>query len=705
MIKNLKFYLLKSYFLALVLSFIVIIFLPNIFDKYKIEVVDQGIVETSENLKVYCNDMDNDGFSEKIYSYEYKGNHSLQVITHDGGIIDQWNPDGIIAGQEERLVCGDYDKDGFDEVYTFYQRNDTVFLYCFEPTDTLSQIYFDNKMVCKLSHQYSEPEYFIINILFQDINGDGNGDLFFVINSGRSKFPRNIFIYDIFKDTLIISEDYGSTFNFDVNLWDIDNDGKMEICGDMTAAGQVSDTLGYDYSDYSIWLMVFNHKLEFLFEPIEFPGFRGRLFVIPVSINGTKLFAGFYNHLGRLDNYPKLFLVNKKGEIVKDYKFPKSNKVERWLNVKEKNGKLFFNIIDENGIINVFDQSLEFLKKLDIKYSVSVDCKNVDLDMDGQEEFIFSTKNHDILITRNDFSNPVLFSTNSFFGYPLSIIQNGNNKPYLYLNIGKDYLCLQYSKNPLAVLRFLIYLGIFVGFWLFILLIRKLQLIQTQKKEEIRNQIVNLQLKGFCNQMDPHFTFNVFNTVAYRIQKESPDIYNAFMQFSNLIRKTLESSDSITRTINDELSHLKSYLELEKLRYSEKLQYTISVDKQINLKMHIPKMILQTYVENAIKHGIRHKEKSGLVSINISKQKRNIVFDITDDGIGREKAKEVSKNSTGFGLKIMDNYFNLFNEYNETKIKYEIIDLFDKQNLPTGTKVNILIPLNFSYKLKKHGKG
>ena len=51
------------------------------------------------------------------------------------------------------------------------------------------------------------------------------------------------------------------------------------------------------------------------------------------------------------------------------------------------------------------------------------------------------------------------------------------------------------------------------------------------------------------------------------------------------------------------------------------------------------------------------------------------------------------------------NYFKLFNEYNDTKIKYEIIDLFDEQNIPAGTKVRILIPLNFSYKLKKHGKG
>lgn len=703
MITQLKNFFLKSYFLALVLSVVVIAFLPNLFNKYKIELVDSGMInEIEKKSTIYSYDLDHDGFSEKVYSFEYEGKHSLQVITHDGGIVDQWNTGGIIAGRGERLVCGDYDKDSYDEVYTFYQRNDSVFLYCFEPKDTTSPIWITNKFICSLSNKYAKPDYSILNILFNDTNGDGKEELLFVINSGKSKFPRGITIYDLTNDTIIGSEEYGSTLNYGINLSDFDGDGKMEISGSTSAAGQIADSLGYKYNDYSAWLMVFNHELKLTFNPIEFPGFRSIIYTLPISLSDSKFIVGYYNHRGPLDNYPKLMLVDNTGKIVKEYDFPKSSKIQRWLDVFEKDGEIHIHVIEESGIINIFNLQLELIEKVNLNHTIGRNYNKVDLDMDGEYEFIFNTENKTIVITRNDFSEPVSF-TLDFFPGPLSLlVANGNDNPSLFIYRDSEFLSIQYSRNPLASLRFLIYLSIYLSFWLFIIAIQKLQLIQIQKKERIRNQIVNLQLKSFKNQMDPHFTFNVFNTMAHKIQKESPESYAAFMEFSNLIRKSLLSSDSITRSIDDELSQLKSYLELEKLRFPDKVFYSIIVDEDVNQQMHIPKMILQTYVENAIKHGIRHKMDSGTVSVSIKKKVNNLSFEIIDDGVGRDKAKQYAGDSTGFGLKIMDNYFRLFNEYNVSKIKHEIIDLYDEKKIAIGTEVRILIPLNFSYKLNKH---
>jgi len=695
---------LKPWVIALLLAAIVVAFLPEFFNKYKMEIVDQGKVGSLKNMKIYCKDLDHDGFSEKILSYEYKGKHSLQAITHDGGIIDQWNTGSLIAGKADRLVCGDYDKDGFDEVYTFYEKNDTVYLYCFEPLDKISPIYFTKKRICVLTHQYAEPEYYIQGIRFKDINGDGKSDLFFIINSGQSKFPRNLYVYDLSNDSIIVSKTYGSTLQHGVNISDIDDDGKKEISGGLIAAGQVSDTLGYDFSDYSAWLMVFDHKLDMLFEPIEFPGFRSNLDVIPVSINGDKLFGGYYNHTGALDNYPKLFLVNKEGDIVKEHVFQKSTKIYRWLDVKKKDNEIFFNIIDESGNISIFNPELKLIDKINLNYSINRDYNKVDLDLDGEDEFIFVSKNDEILITRNDFSDIVSLSLDFPPDFSISLITNATDSPYLFINNGKQYINLQYTKNPMAAFQYLIYLGIFLSFWLFIVVIQKLQLIQVQKKERIRNQIVKLQLKSIHNQMDPHFTFNVFNTMAYNIQEESPKSYAAFMEFSNLIRKTLLSSDSITRSIEDEISQLKSYLELEKLRFGDKVFYSIDVEEEVDQQMHIPKMIIQIYVENAIKHGIRNKAAGGTVSIYIKKKDNVLSLEIIDDGIGREKANELPTKGTGFGLKIMEDYFGLLNEYNVSKIKYKIIDVFDENNKVSGTEVRILIPLNFNYNLRMHVK-
>ena len=705
MFSNPKHFFFSSYFIAFILTIIVLGFLPDLFDKYKIEIAEKGDIESLDNFRIYCSDLNSDGNSEKIYSFDHSGKHSLLVYTYDGGMVDQWNMDGLIPGRGERLACGDYDKDGFNEIYTFLERNDTVFLYCVEPMDTINPMRINNRFICTLTHQYANPEYLILNPQFKDINADGNGDLFFVINSGKSKFPRNIFIYDIAKDSITISKNYGSTLQQkDVWLFDMDNDGYLEVFGGNSAAGQVPDSLGYNYNDYSAWLLAFDHQLELLYKPIEFPGFRSVLDVVPVSINGTTLFACFYNHTGQLNNYPKLFLVNTKGNIVKEHLFPKSSKIHRWLIVSESNDASFFNIIDQNGNVSIYNEDLVFVNELDLGYSIDKSLSQFDLDLDSIKEFVFITGNNEITITQNDFSDPTSFIT-EFHPTNIKLLKNNTkDRPSLFIYEDSRYLNLQYRRNPLAPLRFLIYFLIYLGILLFYETIKKIQITQIQRKERLRNQIVNLQLKSFRNQMDPHFTFNVFNTMAHKIQKESPESYSAFMEFSNLIRKTLVSSDSITRTIEDELSQLKSYLELEKLRFGDKVSYAIDVEADIDQNTHIPKMIIQTYVENAIKHGIRHKKETGTVTIKISIQSKNILFEITDDGIGREKAKEFSKDSTGFGLKIMDNYFKLFNEYNESKIVHEINDMYDEQNNPTGTKVIILIPLNFSYKLKKHGK-
>lgn len=704
MLNNLRNYILKSWFIALVLSVVVIISLPQIFDKYKIEVLDSGQLESKLNTRVYCHDLDHDGYSEKIYSFEWYGTHSLQVYTHDGGMVDQWNTHWPMLENSERIACGDYDQDGVDEVYTFFLRSDSVFIYCFEPMDTVSPLFIQDKFVCALTRQYNEPDASVRWCCLEDMNGDANGDLLFAINSGQARFPRNIFIYDIANDTVLKNKDFGSILNTDIEIHDLNGDGYKEIIGGQKAAGQIHDNLGIDYNDYSAWLMVYDYKLNLLFEPIEFPGFQSSLEVYPVNIDSKDYLLCYYHHTGILDNTPRLLLVNKDGRICREHVFPRSEKKPSRLLLDQCNSEPFFYICNSKGEIHTFNQELKKISTKNIDHNISEHNFYYDLDNDNRNEIILTTESGSLLITREDFSHPVEFKHSFKLHASIKTVnKNGSAKPSLLFFVGKEYIELEYRNNPLYYLRFVIYLGIYLAIWSFILMIRKLQMIQIRKQENIRNQIVDLQLKGFRNQMDPHFTFNVFNVMALKIREDSPDTYKAFMKFANLIRSTLESSDRITRSIDDELAYLENYLELEMTRFPDKLSYRIEIGEEVDRNMKIPKMILQTYVENSIKHGIRYKEGMGTVQVDIRKNRNALVFEVRDDGIGRKKAAEVSKNSTGYGLKIMENYFSLFNEYNVSKIKYEIIDLYDDHNNATGTMVKISIPLNFSYKLKKHG--
>jgi sensor histidine kinase YesM len=236
------------------------------------------------------------------------------------------------------------------------------------------------------------------------------------------------------------------------------------------------------------------------------------------------------------------------------------------------------------------------------------------------------------------------------------------------------------------------------------ILLTYLFLINKKKKQiekiETEKKITELQLNTIRGQIDPHFTFNVINSIASVIYKEDKEsAMKMFNKFSNLLRVVITSSAKTYRSIDDEISFVKNYLEIEKFRFKDKFEYSITLDKNVDKYKNIPKMVIQTHVENAIKHGLMHKEKEGKLSISIKCNDNENIIIIEDNGIGREKAKHLSTKSTGIGLKIINSYYDLFNKYNKEKIIQEIIDLEDVSDNSSGTKIIIKIPLNFNFKL------
>ncbi len=126
-------------------------------------------------------------------------------------------------------------------------------------------------------------------------------------------------------------------------------------------------------------------------------------------------------------------------------------------------------------------------------------------------------------------------------------------------------------------------------------------------------------------------------------------------------------------------------------------EYEISVDKEVNPRTLIPRMIIETHVENALKHGLVHSDKKGMIKIEVKKEDHALIIEITDNGIGREKAREYSKNTTRLGLKVTEQFYTLINKYNKEKITRKIIDLYDDAGHPAGTRVIIRIPEGMGY--------
>ena len=221
---------------------------------------------------------------------------------------------------------------------------------------------------------------------------------------------------------------------------------------------------------------------------------------------------------------------------------------------------------------------------------------------------------------------------------------------------------------------------------------RRLKISDTQRK------IYELQLKSFQNQLDPHFTFNAITslgTLIYTEEKEAA--YDYLVKFSDLIRKILEGSDKISRSLKEELDFVRSYMELQKYRFRERFEYQINVGEDVNPGMQVPRMIIETHVENALKHGLMHSEKKGLIRIDIRKEAQALIIEITDNGIGRAEARKLNSSSTQIGLRVTGQFYTLINKYNRKKIIRQIIDLYDEEGRPAGTKVIIKIPEGIVY--------
>ncbi|GGI28489.1 ligand-binding sensor domain-containing protein [Pedobacter mendelii] len=249
------------------------------------------------------------------------------------------------------------------------------------------------------------------------------------------------------------------------------------------------------------------------------------------------------------------------------------------------------------------------------------------------------------------------------------------------------------KKHFWQSLWFLSILILLVGyvFYKLAVYITRRQKDKEQQQLRLKNRILMLEQQALQAMMNPHFVFNVMNSIQHYINTQNTSSANKVLTgFARLIRKNLEICTKSYITLEEELEYLNLYLKLEKNRFGEKLSYVINVDKEIDKdETLIPSMLLQPYVENAIWHGIMPKEIGGEIQININLKEHYLSIEIIDDGIGIEnslkgkKDKHISK-----GMQLTRERLNLLGQ-----IEAKPIQLNVHQNAENGTTVSISIPL------------
>jgi len=193
-------------------------------------------------------------------------------------------------------------------------------------------------------------------------------------------------------------------------------------------------------------------------------------------------------------------------------------------------------------------------------------------------------------------------------------------------------------------------------FWLY----RRQANIKLARSTQAR-QNVNLKMRSIRAQLNPHFMFNALTSIQNLVNKKDMEGANHYLsRFASLTRKVLNTGEKELISLEDELKILDDYLQMEQLRFG--FQYRIEADAQINqANTDVPAMLLQPFVENAVKHGVSDLRDRGEVVVAVCKENKNLKLIITDNGIGF-KPKAGAQNGNSFGLKLSEERIGLLNQ-------------------------------------------
>jgi len=202
-------------------------------------------------------------------------------------------------------------------------------------------------------------------------------------------------------------------------------------------------------------------------------------------------------------------------------------------------------------------------------------------------------------------------------------------------------------------------------------------------------ETLNLKPRSIRSQLNPHFMFNALTSIQNLMNKNDIPAANHYLaMFADLTRKVLNTSDQELISMEDELEILEDYLQMEQLRFG--FQYEISIDPAINIaNTEIPAMLLQPFVENAVKHGVAQLHSNGMINIIINKKINDLVLSVTDNGQGFDLAI-LQNRPNSHGLKLSEERIALLNLMNKDQPVTLTIDPNAKGTTVTITMTNLL---------------
>jgi hypothetical protein len=682
--------LIHPLFLSLLLWIVLVLLITPTFNKYRIKLIKKEFTATKTSYFYF--DLDSDGISEKV---SFDLNDTLQtkiIVSKKDKVLDQYDirfqPQDIST-----IYTGDYNKDRYLEYYIFTMNMDSVFLNIIEPLKTRKRIIKDRFIDLRRKSKTSTdgPDINIIGEFTSKKNG--TNDIVFSINSGYSLQPRNIYRYLVADDSLVKSPQSGAVISKCLTD-DINGDSLPEIFISTSATGNLDEV--FPYSDHFAWLMVMSNDLSFLFPPVSFGKNPSNFHIVPIKSGSSKRIIGFHDYFGS-ENYNSGFyfldlngrIINQKGVENYDESFS-----EIFPGSKSLKPSFYF-LRNRNTDFEEYDTSFNLLDTWRIPgVALCQPLKEMDLDFDGRKEHIFlGSDSRSLVIVQSDFRDPVTWNLSQQTDGPIiSQVLNSGEKPLLYVQADRTIEYLRYDKNPMYYLKYTFYPLLFLSAYLFVFIIARMQLYRLRMKSETEYKMASLQMRAIKNQIDPHFTLNVLNAIGslYASETDREKADYIFGKYAKLIRQTVINSDQIVVPISEEIDFVRNYIDIERFRYSDSFDYSIDVDEGVDIQTKIPRMLIHTFVENAIKYGIRNRTEGSFLDIAVMRSENSLNIAIEDNGPWPMAVNHKTE-STGKGLIILEELIELFYKLEKTKITYSLNNKSNPENHATGTLAIITI--------------
>jgi hypothetical protein len=678
-------------FLSFVLWIILILSIPVYFSKYRIEIVSEEYIP--ENRRDLFSDLDSDGVSERLsFDFADAGQTKI-IISRDSRVSDQFN----LRYQPVTLNSvhiNDYNNDQNLECYVFTLNKDSIFLNIIDPFGPQKEILTDRfiDLWSKAPNSIDKPH--IVPVGFVS-NESYSKDFIFYISAGFSKKPRAVYRYIIGRDSLIVSPESSVAIDACIVSGQEENYGP-EFILNVSATGNYNEIA--PYSDQYTWLILLNRDLKFLFDPVKISPYPSRLIVQETGTGKYRRLILLNEYFGDNDISSSICLYDLSGnklneKPISDFEVIYSN---IFIN-REKNRESVFFLKNRKTEIDKLDTEFMKIRTYAIPpVATGIPLSVMDVDNNGEEEIIFQGNGRKtLLITSKDFTHYTEFDYNIERGeIEISQVLRKGNEPLLCLNANNTVSFLRYYHNPLYYNKYPAYVIVYFLIFFFISLIYRIQKYRMDLRQVIEKKIASLQIKAIKNQIDPHFTLNILNAIGslYASDENRNNADYIFGKYAKLLRQTVISSDQIIIPLAEEIEFVRNYLDIERFRSNNSFEYNLELNPDVDECMKIPRTLIHTFVENAIKYGIRKKQDGGKINIVIQNPGKVLQIIIEDNGPGLGLNNK-SGNGTGKGLPIINELIDLYYKLEKSKISYKLNTINIPGKIPSGTRVVIEIAL------------